>query len=161
MDDCAPGADGTPAKPLRIAYEGLAKGARCDREVYTIMGGVVDALGVPCEYCHVKGDYVAATQKKDVANWMAAELVPALHAKNGKRVWCPTCHKSDGEGKAKILGNPRTRERSVEWMTAVMYERLETAHRDPLKCAACHQAPIGSEAFEKEIILHTERLPTE
>jgi hypothetical protein len=159
MDDCAPGPDGTPAKPLRVEYKGVAKKARCDREVYTIMGGVVDALGVPCEYCHIKGDYISSTPKKQIANWMAEELIPALSAKNGKPVWCPTCHKSEGKGKAKILGEPRSRERAVEWMTAVMYERLQTAHGNPLKCAGCHQAAVNAKEFQKEIILHSERLP--
>jgi hypothetical protein len=160
VDDCAPSADGTPAKPLRITYEGLAKKARCDREVYTIMGGVVASLGVKCEYCHLPNkDYITDTPKKRIANWMATDFVPALAAKDGKPVWCWTCHRASGTGIAKLLGDPRTRERANEWMTSVMYEKLVAKSGQPLRCAACHQAQLDSDAFQKQIILHSERLP--
>ena len=45
-DDCAPEAGKPPPAPLERQYEGLAKAARCQRGVYTIMGGVTHLLGV-------------------------------------------------------------------------------------------------------------------
>src|SRR5918995_145120 len=83
---------GQPApEPLRIQYQGVAKAARCQREVYTIMGGLTHFLGVECRHCHLEPNYEADTHNKQVANWMARELVPRLQARGGdcqEGAWC-------------------------------------------------------------------------
>src|SRR5688500_14534925 len=65
-DDCAPQPGKPPPAPLEREYTGVAKAARCQREVYTIMGGVTHFLGVKCSYCHVVPDYRAMTHRKHV-----------------------------------------------------------------------------------------------
>ncbi len=148
VDDCV-----DDPTPLARAYHGVAAKARCDREVYTIMGGVANALGVKCEHCHVKDDYAAMTENKRIANWMAQDLVPFIRAKNGKDVWCADCHLSSGEGAAKILGVPRDRGRAIEWMTTHLTERFDAHDRAALRCATCHGANVGSANFEAKVIL--------
>ncbi|HEY0469379.1 MAG TPA: hypothetical protein VGC79_34555, partial [Polyangiaceae bacterium] len=77
---------GKPAPaPLERSYTGVAAAARCQGEVYTIMSGVSHSLGVQCEYCHLVPDYRAMTHRKQIANWMATALVPALHEKGSAK----------------------------------------------------------------------------
>ena len=99
-DVCLERSGKPPPQPLLRNYAGLAKAARCQREVYTIMGGVTHFLGVKCAHCHREPDYALMTHQKRVANWMVRELIPALNKKGGGEVWCNDCH----QGKAKILG---------------------------------------------------------
>jgi hypothetical protein len=153
VDDCAQ-EPGKPApEPLRIPYDGVAKRARCQREVYTIMGGLTHFLGVECKHCHLEPDYAADTHNKHVANWMAKELVPKLRQRGdngqGAPIWCDDCH----QGKPKILGNPRDRTFAIEWMTTHLVDDLEAASGKSLKCRQCHDGDLGSPQFRSKIIL--------
>lgn len=151
-DDCDEVPGRPPPEPLRTQYTGVAKAARCQREVYTIMGGVTHFLGVTCKHCHLEPDYAADTHNKQVANWMARELVPRLkqrEATGDNAVWCKDCH----AGKAKFLGNPRQRSFAIEWMTMHLVEDLETTSGKSLKCKQCHRGDLGSPQFEAKIIL--------
>jgi hypothetical protein len=157
IDDCAP-EDGKPVEPLARKYEGVARDARCQREVYTIMGLVTVALGQPCEYCHVPDRYPEMTERKRIANWMAAELVPSLQKHGGGEVWCRDCHAPAGPGRAKILGNPRSRGQAIEWMTTHLVEKFDTARGDALRCKMCHEGNLGSKEWDPRVIL-TDHLP--
>lgn len=149
-DDCEERPGEPPPEPLRIPYDGVAKAARCQREVYTIMGGVTHFLGVPCKHCHLEPDYAADTHNKAVANWMARELVPRLRkAGDGGEVWCKDCH----AGKPKLLGNPRRRDVAIDWMTAHLTEDFTTLGGKPPKCKECHGGDLGSPAFRTKVIL--------
>lgn len=153
-DDCEvlPGKP-TP-EPLRIAYDGVAREARCQRAVYTIMGGLTHFLGVPCKHCHLEPDYAADTHNKQIANWMARELVPRLQKRasdtsSDRQVWCQDCH----QGKPKFLGNPRRRDFAIEWMTTHLGEDFETSAGKPPKCRDCHGGDLGSPEFKPKLIL--------
>jgi hypothetical protein len=153
IDDCAQEPGKPPPEPLRIPYDGVAKSARCQREVYTIMGGLTHFLGVECKHCHQEPDYAADTHNKRIANWMARELVPKLqkHAAEGRdsAIWCNDCH----QGKAKILGNPRDKSFAIEWMTTHLVSDLEAVGGKNLKCRQCHDGDLGSPQFRPKIIL--------
>jgi hypothetical protein len=158
-DICAPVPGKPPPKPLERTYTGVAAKARCQDEVFKIMGGVTHFLGVKCAFCHLEPDYRAMTHRKRVANWMASELIPRLQKKNGGGdVWCRDCHIVNGKGTTKILGNPRDERWAVEWMTTHLVEDFETRSGAGLRCKNCHQANIGSPDFQRKIIL-TDRLP--
>jgi hypothetical protein len=148
-DDCAEVPGQPPPEPLRIQYDGVAKAARCQREVYTIMGGVTHFLGVECKHCHQEPDYAADTHNKRVANWMAKELVPRLKQRDGEAVWCRDCH----GGRAKFLGSPRRADFAVEWMLTHMVEDFQTNRGLPPKCKDCHGGDLGSADFRPKIIL--------
>jgi hypothetical protein len=155
-DDCAVQAGKSPPAPLRTQYTGVAKAARCDREVYTIMGGVSHFLGVECKHCHLEPDYQADTHNKQIANWMARELIPRLELREqeqGERavagVWCNDCH----AGKAKFLGSPRRRDFAIDWMTTHLVEDFSTRAGKPPKCKDCHGGDLGSAEFRTKIIL--------
>jgi hypothetical protein len=161
-DDCA-GEPGKPVpEPLERAYTGVAAKARCQREVFTIMSGVTHYLGVQCEYCHLVPDFKAMTHRKEIANWMASDLIPALTQKtNGKQPWCNSCHVGpDGKAVAKILGDPRRPTFAVEWMTTHLVEDFQTKHGAPLHCKSCHVGNLGTPEFQRTIIL-TNHLPTD
>jgi hypothetical protein len=153
VDDCAQEADKPPPEPLRIAFDGVAKSARCQREVYTIMGGLTHFLGVECKHCHQEPDYAADTHNKRVANWMARELVPKLRkhaaAEPASVTWCNDCH----QGKPKILGNPRDKSLAIEWMTTHLVSDFEAVSGKNLKCRQCHEGDLGSPQFRPKIIL--------
>jgi hypothetical protein len=154
-DDCAAQPGQPPPEPLHKEYTGLARKARCQREVYTIMGGVTHFLGVECKHCHVEPDYTLMTHNKQVANWMARELVPRLQKRDGGgEVWCNDCH----QGKPKNLGDPRKPGFAIEWMTTHLVERFDTSLGKPLLCRNCHQGDVGSPEFQRKIIL-TQNLP--
>ncbi len=154
-DDCTPQPGKPPPEPLIREYTGLAAKARCQREVYTIMGGVKHFLGVQCEYCHVPGDKSAMTHRKRIANWMARELIPSLAKKNGAaELWCNDCH----DGKAKILGAPRDQKWATEWMLTHLVSDFNAADGEPLRCKSCHGGNVGTPEFRRKVIL-TEQLP--
>ena len=159
-DDCEQQPGKPPPDPLERTYAGVAAKARCQREVYTIMGGVTHFLGVQCNYCHLVPDYRAMTHRKEIANWMAAELIPALRKKGGGDVWCNGCHTKGDEGVAKILGEPRKESFAIEWMTTHLVEDFETKKGSPLHCKSCHQGNLGTPEFQRKIIL-TNNLPTD
>lgn len=156
--DCAEVPGKPPPAPLKKQYTGVAAKARCDREVFTIMGGVKHFLGVECSYCHDETDYAKMTHRKHVANWMARELIPALEKKQGGELWCNDCHMVDGKGTAKILGQPRNSRWAAEWMATHLVEDLQAADDKPLRCKSCHGGNPGTPEFQKKIIL-TDRLP--
>ena len=160
-DDCQQEPGKPPPEPLERMYSGVAAKARCQREVYTIMGGVTHFLGVKCQYCHLVPNYRAMTHRKEIANWMASELVPALQKKsNGAMPWCNSCHSATGKGVAKILGDPRNPSFAAEWMTTHLVEDFQTKNGSALHCKSCHQGNIGSPEFQKTIIL-TNHLPAD
>lgn len=152
-DDC----DVLPGQPLpvplRVQYTGVARDARCERGVYTIMGGLTHFLGVECKHCHLEPDYAADTHNKQVANWMARELVPRLQkradAGGESAVWCQDCH----AGKPKLLGNPRRRDVAIEWMTTHLVDDFTTMAGKPPKCRDCHGGDLGSAEFRAKVIL--------
>lgn len=165
-EDCAQLPGQPPPEPLRIAYQGVAKGAPCQRAVYTIMGGLTHFLGVECGHCHLEPDYAADTHNKHIANWMARELVPRLQlrqpAADGSRdVWCQDCH----AGKPKFLGDPRRRDFAIEWMTTHLTEDFSyvdpgagakgasAGPGKPPRCKDCHGGDLGSPEFRSKIIL--------
>jgi hypothetical protein len=150
--------DGKPPAPLSRTYSGVLKAARCQPEVLQVMQGVTRALGVDCAYCHDPADYAKSTPKKDIANWMASELMPRLANRSGKAVGCADCHADDGRGKAQILGAPRSRQRAVEWMNTVLVERFDAAAGGRLFCTTCHVGQLGSPAFQGRVI-QTDHLP--
>jgi hypothetical protein len=160
-DDCEQQPGQPPPEPLARTYTGVAAKARCQREVYTIMGGVTHFLGVKCQYCHLVPDYKAMTHRKEVANWMASDLIPSLQRKkNGAQPWCNNCHMAEGKGVAKILGDPRRPSFAVEWMTTHMVEDFQSKGSSALHCKNCHVGNVGTPEFERHVIL-TNHLPTE
>jgi hypothetical protein len=153
-DDCEQEPGKPPPEPLRIQYTGVAKAARCQRAVFTIMGGVTHFLGVECRHCHLEPDYAADTHNKQVANWMARELVPRLQkrtadAGGNKDVWCVDCH----AGQPKLLGNPRRRDVAIDWMTTHLVQDFSAASGKPPKCKECHGGDLGSPQFRGKVIL--------
>lgn len=150
--------DGKPPAPLEKTYSGVLKPARCQAEVLTIMAGVAKALGVGCDHCHDEMNYAKSSPEKEIANWMATELVPRLVKRGGGSITCADCHADDGKGKAKILGAPRSRSRAVEWMTVRLVERFDAAAGGPLYCATCHVRRLGDPGFDGHVIL-TDHLP--
>jgi len=153
-DPCEAQPGKPPPQPLRTAYTGLAKAARCQDEVFTIMGGVTHFLGVACKHCHLEPDYAADTHNKQVANWMARELVPKLQkrasqAGAARDIWCQDCH----AGKPKLLGNPRRRDLAIDWMTTHLSQTFDTLADQPPQCKSCHGADLGSPEFRSQVIL--------
>jgi len=125
------------------------------------MTDVSRALGVECTYCHLVPDYRALTHRKQIANWMASELVPALRKKGtAKAPWCDDCHHSAGNAAAKFLGDPRNTSFASEWMTTHLVEDFETKSGSPLRCKDCHRGNLGTPQFQRKIML-TELLPSD
>lgn len=153
-DPCLPKPGQAAPEPLARPYDGLARAARCQPEVLTIMADVADALGVGCDHCHAPHDFRVATPRKEIANWMARELVPRLSTKGGGRaVTCADCHTREGRPVAKILGTPRSESRAIEWMTTELVEKFSLADGAPLRCKTCHAGNLGTPEFRRRLLL--------
>jgi len=158
-DECEAEPGKPPPEPLERSYSGVAAKARCQGELHTIMSGVSHSLGVQCEYCHLVPDYRAMTHRKEIANWMATALVPALRKKgSGGAPWCNDCHQALGKGSAKFLGDPRNTSFAIEWMTTHLVEDFETKSGSALRCKSCHRGNLGTPQFQRKIIL-TDLIP--
>ena len=153
-DECEARPGKLPPEPLERSYAGVAAKARCQGELHTIMSDVSHSLGVQCAYCHLVPDYRAMTHRKQIANWMASELIPALQKKGTRDApWCKDCHQSLGRGAPKFLGNPRDTSFAIEWMTTHLVEDFETKSGSALMCKSCHRAGLGTPGFQPKIIL--------
>lgn len=118
------------------------------------MKDVAAELGVSCEHCHVPLDYRVATPRKQIANWMATELVPRLASKeHAGPVECADCHARDGKPTAKLLGAPRTETHAIEWMTTELVEHFTRTDGSPLRCKNCHGGNLGSNEFQRRLVL--------
>ena len=161
LDECADRPGKPPPAALERSYTGVAAQARCQSQVYTIMSGVSHSLGVQCAYCHLVPDYRAQTHRKQIANWMASELVPALRKKGTAHTpWCSDCHQSLGRGSAKFLGEPRDESFAIEWMTTHLVEDFATKSGSALRCKGCHRGNLGTPQFQRKIIL-TDLIPSD
>ncbi len=70
------------------------------QELIGIMRGYTVALGVRCDFCHIKGDFASdENPKKDVARKMIsmAEHVNSLLGDSKVKVTCYTCHRGAAE----------------------------------------------------------------
>jgi photosynthetic reaction center cytochrome c subunit len=70
------------------------------QDLITIMRGYTTALGVRCDYCHVKGDFASDDNpKKEVARKMItlAEHVNEMFGDSKVHVTCYTCHRGAQE----------------------------------------------------------------
>jgi hypothetical protein len=151
-DPCSAKPGGPAPTPLRRPYSGLARAARCEAELASIMKRTSEALGVRCTYCHLEQDYAAPTERKDIANWMSTELVPALVTKHEKHsISCASCHASLGKPTPRLLGAPRSEASAIEWMTTHMVEDFARADARPLRCKTCHGANLGAQEFRRHL----------
>lgn len=151
-DPCEPEPGQPPPTPLRAEYTGVARAARCQDEVLSIMRDVARSLGVKCAYCHLEPDYAADTRHKQVANWMARELAPRLRRRapaGAAQVTCRDCH----AGRPRLLGDPRRRDVAIEWMTSHLTEEFDTQAGKPPKCKDCHGGDLGSPEFRAKLML--------
>ena len=118
------------------------------------MGGLTHFLGVECKHCHQEPDYAADTHNKQIANWMARELVPRLQQARP----APTASRRCGARIATLaspsfLGNPRRRDFAIEWMTTHLVEDFETTAGQVAQVPQCHGGDLGSPEFQPKIIL--------
>jgi hypothetical protein len=157
--------DGSP--PVPHQYFGILRKARCEQDMFLTMAGVAGQLGVECKHCHAphptdpkKEDYPVMTPKKEIANWMSMQLMPALKRVDGSPMTCKSCH-VDAQGKplAKILGNPRDPVKAQEWMSLVMVNRFVTAKGEKLRCKSCHAGNFSTAQWKAKVILQSEQIP--
>ncbi len=150
-DPCASGDPSADDATKLASFRGLLLGVRCRAELFAVMKKTATALGVACTHCHVAGNYAASTPQKSIANWMAG-FERGLRQRGGGAVACADCHAYDGKPHTKMLGEPRSRTASVEWMTTVLAERFESASGEPLYCRSCHVGGLGEPSFARTVI---------
>lgn len=150
---------GPPAK----VYEGLARDARCEQEVFLTMAATAGALGRDCDGCHLRKegggkddyDYPSMTDQKRIANWMKHQFNDRLIHKDGSPVKCASCHKAgaaDGKPHGKFLGTPRDKKYAMEWMNLVMVNEFRTADGGKLTCKHCHGGAPSTPTFQPKVI---------
>jgi hypothetical protein len=65
---------------------------------------------------------------------------------------------TNATGRAKILGDPRSRSWAIEWMSTHLVEEFDTVQGDPLRCKTCHAGNVGSKEWNPRVIL-TDSVP--
>ncbi len=152
---------------LTTQYLGVLRDAKCDDDRFPIMADTAKMLGVDCRYCHVphptdpkKELYPLMTPKKEIANWMSAQLMKSIKPADGSPMKCRSCHTDNkGQPVAKILGNPRNQELAHEWMSLVMTSKFVVAATgEKLRCKHCHVGNYKSPEWQAKVIL-TDHLP--
>lgn len=91
--------DVSKAEPSALVASGMSR-----REIVQKMQIFRKALGVKCDFCHVRGedgrlDPAQPTKHKLMAKYMIDNFTSKLVTKDGKEVTCGTCH----PGKAEFL----------------------------------------------------------
>lgn len=152
--------------PVPRKYFGLLKDAKCEQDMYLTMAKIAGDLGVECQYCHVqdkadpkKFDFPAMTEKKQVALFMGHDFMEGLAQKDGGEMRCKSCHvDKSGKPAVKFLGTPRDLAWTTEWMNLVMSNRFVHKDGTKVKCKDCHTGNIGTDAFDKAVIEHGDRV---
>lgn len=108
-----------------------------------------ESLGVECTDCHTKGDFKAATRRKNIAGHMWDDFVRAMATDKGQPIFCDSCH----AGHVTILD--RTDKVALaKWMDKSFQEKLSMkSGKDDVSCATCHgddTAPPFLDAWGKE-----------
>ncbi|MDB4937099.1 MAG: hypothetical protein JWP87_4071 [Labilithrix sp.] len=121
--------------------------AKSPAKLKAVMKTFTIALGTTCEGCHAKSgtkiDYEAATPKKNVAKKMWTDLVRGLQKKDGKPLYCDSCH----QGKMEFLDRADDKALGA-WMKNNFVDKL--ARRDGAEhgCATCHGEPFKGEILD-------------
>jgi len=134
-------------------YQGLLRHTRCEQQKFLTMARIAKALGVACDYCHLRStadpkrlDYQAATDRKRMATWMRDVFIDGLRGAAGEGVRCATCHLDrHARPAARFLGAPRDMKYTQEWMHAALTAKLRERDGARLRCKTCHGGMAPSE----------------
>ncbi len=152
--------------PVPRKFYGLLKDAKCEQDMFLTMAKVAGDLGVECSYCHIQDktdpkrfDFPRMTDKKQMALFMGHEFMSGLKRADGAEMRCKSCHvDKNGKPSAKFLGTPRDVVWTTEWMNLVMANRFVHTDGTKVKCKDCHAGNLGTDKFQKTVILHSEQM---
>lgn len=144
---------GQQAKPETLQ---LLKGMNRE-DIIKTMRGFTAALGVECNFCHVR-PFDAETPRKSVARLMMRDYTMGMKHKDGSAVSCNDCHKGqpnplrtrpfDGVLGKKLPGKRVLKDLPEERLMQVM-----TAFTKALgvECTYCHTADFDEDTPRKQI----------
>lgn len=126
-------------------------------QILEVMRGFTAALGVECNFCHVR-PFDAETPRKSVARLMMRDYTMGMKHKDGKALSCNDCHKGqpnplrtlpfDGAVGKKLAGKRVLKDLPEERLMQVM-----TAFTKALgvECNYCHTADFDEDTPRKQI----------
>ncbi len=127
------------------------------QQVVTLMQSWAAALGVQCNYCHVR-PFEADTPRKAVARLMQRDYVTALKHKDGRPLSCQDCHQGQPnflrtrpfEG---VLGRKLPDVRVLTGMDKDQLIRVMDGLAKALgtKCNYCHTAEFEDDTSRKQV----------
>jgi hypothetical protein len=111
----------------------------------TLMEAISSGLGVKCNFCHtIVGadggvDFMAASEKKNIASKMWDEFVVKLQFQNGDPLFCDSCHS----------GTPKFLDRDPGTIAGFMGDnyvgKFKLAAGGMHACSTCHGTPFAAE----------------
>jgi nitrate/TMAO reductase-like tetraheme cytochrome c subunit len=144
---------GEQAKPETLQ---LLKGMP-RQQILEVMRGFTAALGVECNFCHVR-PFDAETDRKSVARLMMRDYTMGMKHKDGSAVTCNECHKGqpnplrtrpfDG-----VIGKKLASKRVLASMPEERLMAVMTAFTKALgvECNYCHTADFDEDTPRKQI----------
>ena len=144
---------GEQAKPETLQ---LLKGMQ-RQQILEVMRGFTAALGVECNFCHVR-PFDAETPRKSVARLMMRDYTMGMKHKDGSAVTCNDCHKGqpnplrtrpfDG-----VIGKKLAGKRVLASMPEERLMQVMTAFTKALgvECTYCHTADFDEDTPRKQI----------
>ena len=151
-----PGAQAAPGQQAKPETLQILKGMSRE-DILQTMRGFTAALGVECNFCHVR-PFDAETPRKSVARFMMRDYTMGMKHKDGSALSCNDCHKGqpnplrtrpfDGAvgkqlaGRRVLTGMPE--ERLMQVMTAFTKAL-------GVECNYCHTADFDEDTPRKQI----------
>jgi len=126
-------------------------------QVITLMRSWSEALGVECNFCHVR-PFEADTPRKAVARLMQREYVAGMKHKDGRALSCQDCHRGQPNFLrtrpfAGALGEKLPSIRVLTGMQRANLRQVMAGFAESLgvKCAYCHATDFEEETPRKQV----------
>lgn len=126
-------------------------------DILQTMRGFTAALGVECNFCHVR-PFEAETARKSVARLMMRDYTMGMKHKDGSAVSCNDCHKGQANPLRTrpfdgVVGKQLAGKRVLKGMPEERLMQVMTAFTKALgvECNYCHTADFDEDTPRKQI----------
>jgi len=107
------------------------------RQRRRLMGTFTRSLGVACNDCHDRNDYLVSTRAKYVTVQMWNQLTRPFQLEGGGPVYCDSCHHAD----SRFLDR-HDKKAVATFMARELVGKLEAHDKQRVECESCHGTPF-------------------
>lgn len=126
---------------IRAETLGPLNQIRDRRTLLAVMASFTRALGVHCDWCHVRGDWRAPTARKAAAAFMWDVFVAQMQLADGSPLYCDSCHHQ-----STVFLHRNAGEKLVlaKYMQTEYVDQLRRRDGKAQGCATCHGNPFDA-----------------